>query len=1796
MTTSDLQSMRTNLADMKANLARLKDKAEKIFNIIEGGGFVPDTLSDALSEAIKAYRENSALLQQAGTLLSFSFEDGGVEQLESSIDACEKALLADSARSIVLDYFRLTADAEDVRESLERSKAALSDKCRASGDTMAETIEAPYRIVVGSAKDRSVELSDDNFDIIYTEIDKKVAHAAQKHLLLVNSEADVSTYLDGSCKLLAPAEPRPDVAEELPGEKAPVADEGNDAQVAEANRPVALNPIDTAEKESGEKDDGEESEVETEAVCGLSQEHYDGCTDVVSVSFTDTSPEQLGASKFINAAKQRHEMVIALSFAAEQKLLTGSEVRNEETEYYAPDADLTGFLKKEKYLMDMMVHVGKNAYSFLALTSKGWAVYSKSDVVKFIRARKMQNFLVSKHSILRTAEWTSADTARIVAFQRYYAAQESPENYFVWTDADSGIQYSFSQRAAKQKVLAAFFKQGNASAFVEFLRREIEKVRKTEGTRVIITASRADIRRLCSALCLDENAYGKIRFCVSPNYSVLLDYSGAEKPFPQDTPNADGADHTDTGDTDEDAKPSAVFSAIPAAEAAVPAEKPEEKSEEKPVVESEEPPVKAAVPAAEYTSERRGEESAQVLVEKKRIEEIYAEMLKSGKLYCAAAYLKSLEAVYPEYGKLYQQLAYAVNDPMSHSAYSSGKIFDVYYTSSQHIAEHYIVAATLRNYFYDQCSYDHDLQRLQGTINGLSILSDNQALNQLTYALSEFKINHNKGMDCYAEYHFKDLSEIEKRVKELQQEAKDLYSRLADGKSKDTASFKRFIETKKLVFAKTAMLASCLKLVEEDKRSESELIKEFLIESYIEEGKPVSSDNIDAGKIHKVIEDAWLKAEKTLMVKKNSTDLMGSRYNNILQNIKRIVSLLCDYVLTIGDHKIDTRDAAFIDYKRTRPSLLKNLSAALKELNADPAPERSVLTATLLELYEKISGSYEENRHKYFYLDFLRSDFVLLDDDYIPVLTPIAYLDGMSPDKRIQQHFMAAGAPFTQRLKDIFNGADDYGSAELILRWMKQHQNGDAEIPQYEDDFDDASVQPLEEMENRHRSFVADLEMAQSQGQIDNTDGNYKDSVLQTVDQWHTILEDSRNFGFFYKILSAFRNQIRVNAQIRAKDMNASLEAYLQKNPQWETDEDKSAVIKLIRTRIENQNYTAAEDLLNRLLAGDTEFDAELRQKDYLAEFLGEYSFYNGQVGNMQKTVQQLMKTQGMNKDTRGASRLVENWPTGNSVGKEKIINLFMAMGFKIDPAEVKKLDPINRKEQFVIRLKSPEKGRKANYKHPIYVFGSEAEKVDFRVVCIYGKMDADRLTETFKDIGNTKNTILLLDFALTLPDRRKLARKAKADFGGKTFAVIDRIVLAYLAWHYSETEINRRLMAVIMPYAAFQPYVADSGKVMPPEIFMGRKTELEKIETAEGVNIVYGGRQLGKSALLRMAQKDIDHNENGDRAVLVDIKGKDYQDAARKVSAALSDEQFFSKELITEDWGELARAIKNRLRNDAEKIPYFLLLMDEADAFIESCGKIGYAPFDDLKDIQGLGTGRFKFVVAGLRNVVRFKRDAALGNNSVLTHLSSLTVKPFRYTEARELLETPLSYLGFRFPDDEKTDSLISNICGATNYFPGLIQLYCTKLLEAMKHDYAGYSEAETPPYFVREEHVKRALADKTLTAQIKEKFDITLKIGDDDYYYIIALLGAFLYHDSGNNSFSAASILEAATDYAIAKIEALDVEQVDALMQEMCDLNVLQDTGTGCYRFARYSFYQMMGTISDIEEEILKYGTSEV
>lgn len=751
----------------------------------------------------------------------------------------------------------------------------------------------------------------------------------------------------------------------------------------------------------------------------------------------------------------------------------------------------------------------------------------------------------------------------------------------------------------------------------------------------------------------------------------------------------------------------------------------------------------------------------------------------------------------------------------------------------------------------------------------------------------------------------------------------------------------------------------------------------------------------------------------------------------------------------------------------------------------------------------------------------------------------------------------------------------------------------DINIKKYESMINASEEYAKETADLKKEQFIGELELAQSYGQIDNSNSSEdkKEKILQIVDAWYEGAVDSSNYGFFARVMDSYIAEIRKESKSREKNLLEQLETFRGRSLKGISTEEKEKKIKKIQSAIEQQNYTVAEDLLARVDQPDADHD-DVIEENFLKDFLADYNDYYKPVAMSQTSFAMLVSSRTRNKEERGGKRLADNWlPGGSKLGKERLVGLLNGFGFKVDSNSVQEQGQVVRFENYNVRTIKATNGKREIYTHPIAAFGSGAVEEGFRVVCINGKYDAAGLIDLMKQIGNAKHTMILLDCALDKPERRILARKSKTELGDKLFVVIDRTVMMYMVKNYDETKAKRMLMSLIVPFGYYQPYVWESSNVMPPEIFMGRKHELESIESPTGANIVYGGRQLGKSALLKKAKADIDKDENGDRAVLVEIKGLNYEAAAKKIGHALYDEGVLTEDITTTDWDELSRVIRKRLQSEKNRIQYLLLLLDEADAFIESCETINYQPFDALKEIQSIGAGRFKFVIAGLRNIVRFKRDVALGNNSVLTHLEAMTVKPFKPAEARELMEIPLHYLGLEFPKEK--ESLMTLILATTNYFPGLIQMYCAKLLTAMRSkDYAGYDEADTPVYEISEDHIKKVLADSEFTNQIREKFFITLKLDEDNYYYLIALIMAYLYHSNGyNEGYSSTDIKETGKNLEITKIAKLDDDKLLAFMEELRELNVLRSTDDSHYLFSKFSFFQMMGTSSEVDDRLVEY-----
>ena len=1185
---------------------------------------------------------------------------------------------------------------------------------------------------------------------------------------------------------------------------------------------------------------------------------------------------------------------------------------------------------------------------------------------------------------------------------------------------------------------------------------------------------------------------------------------------------------------------------------------------------------------------------------------LYA-MFAAKKFYCATAYLRALALQNKTYAPLCRQLAYALNDPAEIATYGASNIISLFNESATP-DEVFLTAATLRTFFYSHKQFDYDMKTLHGIVNNFDLLENDSPLSDLIYELMNFKDAAHNGADFYADYRLKNRQQAETKIARLRRDAQTCLDRITN--FNDSAYNPRFIETKKVLF-NGSELTDYLKATAEDKFDEDvlDLTKTFLQTKFMREDSPLAVENVDNFKLDEIIAEAWDAAGKNIRRKKH-TLLVGELRNNIVTSFKKAIEILCERVNLFEEVAPLHSDFGAAEYQKVRDKLIAKARAAQKILLRERLAGGEVLLVTLQEIIDKLEGRFEPVRHKYFYVHFLRGTEILLDENYLPILT-FNTQDGTNQNvaARVVEYTRATLPTFEERIENIFEkGGCDFGTAQLIDAYLED-VGGESFIDKRKYNLQACVDSVKFQAGNARKKFFGFLELAQNYGKFDAAPENTKERILKLIDRCFELANRTDNFGVFFRVKTFWENKTQADAAKYAEliedHLTRGIKNYCRNTNELPDAPELQKTVAQIRKMIARQNYTVAQGLINRLSDGKLCVETEQATgQTHLQRFLEDYETYYYPVRKAGESFKTLIgKSHRFRADTskgiKGGEILIDSWlpngfPQNGDVGEDKIERLLNALGFKVET--VKRAGALKKDALYYkVKLRKPSNGRASNYNHPISAFGSKAEINGFRVVCLFGMYNADGLIERFRQIGNAENALVLLDYALELPTRRELARKIKAEPGISTiFAVVDRVVMMYLVKNYDELQMNKILMSLTMPFAACQPYVTNPNVPIPPEIFIGREKEIAKVLDFDGANLVYGGRQLGKTALLKMACASLDRNENNDRAVFVDVNKCDYNSAALKICKALREENFFDETFPdTSDWTELTDAIRKRLASDEpNKIPRFMLALDETDDFIKSCRTVDFKPVLALIELQQKfhNGSRFKFVMAGLRDVVRFYREDSLDDNNQIGKLPSLPVKPFDAEDANKLLKEPLRCVGLYFSDDENADSLAMMILETTNYFPGLIQLYCSKLIEALsKEDYASYSEADSPIYEVSESHVQNVLGEESFNEEIKNKINMTLRLGDDKYYYVIAKLMAYRYHNDDNVAgYSAEDILFTAEEFGLEN-SLPKVKQIEALLKELCELNILRETDKGKYLFVRQRFLNMIGTSDEIEDEIM-------
>jgi len=484
----------------------------------------------------------------------------------------------------------------------------------------------------------------------------------------------------------------------------------------------------------------------------------------------------------------------------------------------------------------------------------------------------------------------------------------------------------------------------------------------------------------------------------------------------------------------------------------------------------------------------------------------------------------------------------------------------------------------------------------------------------------------------------------------------------------------------------------------------------------------------------------------------------------------------------------------------------------------------------------------------------------------------------------------------------------------------------------------------------------------------------------------------------------------------------------------------------------------------------------------------------------------------------------------------------------------------------------------------PIPAFGSLAAG-RYRVLAAEGsRAPEDVLTDI--SAGAEGSAVIVLYFG-RLSDLRRRQFAALCHQRQRSVVVVDDCLFVYL-----NAEPDARLPLLFectLPFAHAEPYTTTPGLV-PVEMFYGRERERLSIVSPDGSCFIFGGRQLGKTALLRHAVRTFANSEIGHVAFWKDLKaaGLGYDkhiDAIWPLLATeLTKERVLPPDTPPHAPTEVIEAgIKSWL--DADQRRRIVVMLDESDRFLESDAKEDFVRSGRLKGWMDATNRRFKVVFAGLHNVQRATRLS----NHPLAHLNEpICIGPLledgEWREARALVERPFDTLGFRF---ERPD-MVMRVLAHTNYYPSLLQLFCNHLLRHVSGPRrSSFDLRLTPPCVITERHLEDVSRNQELWKQVRDRFTWTLQL--DQRYEVIANAMSLQAREADGaglvEGFSPVWVREQAVLYWEEGFrESQSDNAIRVLLDEMVGLGILRTCPEGRYALRNPNILPLMGSDEEI------------
>ncbi len=495
----------------------------------------------------------------------------------------------------------------------------------------------------------------------------------------------------------------------------------------------------------------------------------------------------------------------------------------------------------------------------------------------------------------------------------------------------------------------------------------------------------------------------------------------------------------------------------------------------------------------------------------------------------------------------------------------------------------------------------------------------------------------------------------------------------------------------------------------------------------------------------------------------------------------------------------------------------------------------------------------------------------------------------------------------------------------------------------------------------------------------------------------------------------------------------------------------------------------------------------------------------------------------------------------------------------------------------------------------PLPILGS-ASGCRYEVIVSQTRKEPEQVEEYIRARSLMSHPVLAL---LLLPQKPAYRIRWRRHFARVQLTALpfDSVFLLHLCG-----ERNRlpALFEIGLPYTWARPYIT-KGENVAPEMFVGRRNETAALIDPHGSCIVYGGRQLGKSALLRHVLREHHAPENSIYVVYLDVDDLGTDSEGHEAMMPVFWRRVYDELVRYTAIPELPPKILNKDARLVEEVPSsiltqlsenphmrIVLLLDETDDLLDCDSTRDFALVRRIRSMMADTDRRFKAVFAGLQSVQRYYN----WKNHPFAQLGEeLVVNPLPPPAAQDLIVRPLRALGFAFENTR----LVLRILSLTNYHPGLIQIIGYRLLDNLFDKWQRHRDTTKPIRSVTSDDLFAVERDDSVMEDICNRFDWTLDL--DDRYKVLTY--ALVLTPEPTAPRRESEFMAIGAEWWKAVFEDMDALGLRAVLDEMVGLGVLlrehereheHDGSVRMYRLRSPNLLRLLGPQETIEAELLR------